>query len=64
MMGGEGEVTWNNGPGASSLSPPARKSARQIPAGTPHPAQPTAQPQHNREDKSANPQRCPGGDPA
>jgi hypothetical protein len=43
MMGGEGEVTWNNGPGASSLSPPARKIARQITAGTPLPAQPQRQ---------------------
>jgi hypothetical protein len=29
MLGGEGEVTWNNGPGASSRSPSARKSGRQ-----------------------------------
>ncbi len=40
MMRGDGEVTWNNGPGASSRSPSARKSAPQITAGTPHPAQP------------------------
>ena len=44
-MRGEGEATWNNGPGASSLSPSARKSGRQITAGTPRPAQPSTQPE-------------------
>jgi len=40
MMRGDGEETWNHGPGSSSRSPSARKSGRPIPAGTPHPAQP------------------------
>jgi hypothetical protein len=38
MMRGDGEETWNNGPGSFSRRPSGRKSARQIPAGTPHPA--------------------------
>ena len=30
MMGGDGETTWNNGPGVSIRSPPARQGARPI----------------------------------
>jgi hypothetical protein len=37
MMRGDGEETWNNGPGSPSRRPSGRKSARQIPAGTPNP---------------------------
>ena len=61
MLGGDGEVTWNNGPGASSLSPSARKSGRQIAAGTPLPAQPTAQPKTQpKRQKCQNSEMRPG----
>ena len=43
MMRGDGEATWNNGPGASSRSPSARQSGRQTVPETQQPVFPARQ---------------------